>query len=69
MTTHNWSLTESCIDKNWKLEYWNEKEWYYTKNNAKDTNYFTKFFTNYWYGEWLLVNENVILMMSLYENQ
>ena len=24
---HNWGLTESCIDKNWKLENWNEKKW------------------------------------------
>ena len=38
-------------------------------NNAKNTNYFTKFFTNYWCGEWLLVNKKVILMMSLDENQ
>ena len=26
-------------------------------NNARDTNYFTKFFANYWCDEWLLVNE------------
>ena len=35
------------------------------KNNARDT----IFFTNCWYGEWLLVNENVILMMGLDKNQ
>ena len=39
------------------------------KNNTRNTNYFTKNFTNYWYDEWLLVNENVILMMGLDENQ
>ena len=38
-------------------------------NNAKDTNYFTNFFTNCWYDEWLLVNEKVILMVGLDENQ
>ena len=36
-----------------------------SKNNARDTNSFT----NYWIGKWLLVNEKVILMMSLDENQ
>ena len=39
------------------------------KNNVRDTNDFTKFFTNGWYDEWLLVNEKVILMVSLDENQ
>ena len=39
------------------------------KNNARNTNFFTKNFTNCWYGEWLLVNEKVILMTSLDENQ
>ena len=34
-------------------------------NNVRDTN----FFTNKWCGEWLLVNEKVILKMSLDENQ
>ena len=34
-------------------------------NDARDTNYFTKYFTNCWYGEWLLVNEKVILIVSL----
>ena len=38
-------------------------------NNVKDTNYFTKNCTNHWCGEWLLVNENVILMVGLNENQ
>ena len=28
------------------------------KNNARNTNYFTKFFTNCCYGERLLVNKN-----------
>ena len=38
-------------------------------NNARDTNYFTKKFTKCLYGKWLLVNENVILMVTLNENQ
>ena len=38
-------------------------------NNAIDTNYFTNFFINYWWGEWLLVDEKVILIMGLDENQ
>ena len=38
-------------------------------NNAKDTNYFTKYFTNCWCDEWLLVNEKVILIVDLDENQ
>ena len=37
-------------------------------NKTKDTNYFIKNFTNYWYGEWLLVNKKVILMTGLDEN-
>ena len=40
-----------------------------SKNNARDTNSFTKFFTNDWRGEWLLVNEKVILVVGLNENQ
>ena len=38
-------------------------------NNARDTNYFRKIFTNYRCGEWLLVNEKVILMVDIDENQ
>ena len=38
------------------------------KNNFRDTNYFTKKFTNYWCGKWLLVNKRVILMVGLDEN-
>ena len=34
-------------------------------NNTRDTNYYIKFFTKYWCGKWLLVNENVILMVGL----
>ena len=34
------------------------------KKNARDTNYFTKKFTNCWCGKWLLVNEKVILMVG-----
>ena len=44
-------------------------DWFKNINNPKDTNYFTKNFTNCWCGEWLLVNEKVILMVSLNENQ
>ena len=25
ITATNWVVTESCIDKNWKLEDWNDK--------------------------------------------
>ena len=25
ITATNWVVTESCIDKNWKLENWNDK--------------------------------------------
>ena len=38
------------------------------KNNAKDTNYFTKKFTNCWCDEWFLINEKVIIMVDLNEN-
>ena len=38
--------------------------WKNYKNNARDTNYFTKCLC----GEWLLVNENMILIVSLNEN-
>ena len=37
-------------------------------NNAKNTNFFTKFFINYWCGKWLLVNKKVILIVGLNEN-
>ena len=30
---------------------------------------FYKIFTNCWYGEWLLVNRKVKIMVSLNENQ
>ena len=39
------------------------------KNNTRDTNNFTQNFTKCLCGEWLLVNENVILTVSLNENQ
>ena len=38
-------------------------------NNTKDTNFFTKKFTNCWCGELLVVNEKVMLMMGQDENQ
>ena len=38
---------------------------YNWKNNVRDT----KNFTNCWYGEWLLVNEKMILIVGLDENQ
>ena len=38
-------------------------------NNTRDTNYFTKKkITSCWCGDWLLVNEKVILMVGLKEN-
>ena len=44
--------------------------WLYSeKNNTRNTNYFTNFFTNFWCGEWLLVNEKLILVVDLDENQ
>ena len=45
---------------------WHERN---GKNNIRDTNYFTQKFTECLCGEWLLVNENMILMVSLNENQ
>ena len=50
----------------WKSDINGGPRW---KNNTRDTNYFTKKFTNYWYGKWLLVNEKVILMVGLDKNQ
>ena len=38
---------------------------YLKNNNFRDTNYFTKKFTNCWYGKWLLINEKMILMVGL----
>ena len=38
------------------------------KKNTRDTIFFTKFFTNYWCDEELLVNEKMILMVGLDEN-
>ena len=32
---------------------------------CRDINFFTTNFTNYWWGEWLLVNKKVILMADL----
>ena len=34
------------------MEYLFIKNDYLVMNNARDTNYFTNFFTNCWYGEW-----------------
>ena len=55
---------------------YNKKEkyiecWYvlFSYNNARDINFFTKFFTNCWCGEWLLVNKKVILMVGPDKNQ
>ena len=42
---------------------------YSLKSNARDTDFFIKKFANYWFGEWLLVNEKVMLMVGLDENQ
>ena len=37
-------------------------------NNVRHIGYFIIFFINYWRGEWLLVNEKVILMVDLDKN-
>ena len=37
-------------------------------NNIRDTNFFIINFTNCWCGEWLLINEKVMLMVGLDEN-
>ena len=39
----------------------------FTKSNARDINFFLKFFTNCWCDEWLLINEKVMLMIDLNE--
>ena len=54
---------------NWYYDKFFWEEDIMIKNNARDTNYFTKFFTNCWCGEWLLVNEKWILMVGLNKNQ
>ena len=38
-------------------------------SNASDTNFFKKSFTYCWYGEWLLVNKKMILMVDLKTNK
>ena len=35
---------------------------------VRNSNFFINFFTNYWYSEWLLVNEKVMLMVDLDKN-
>ena len=57
----------SKVPKNYSETTWALASIYYL-NNARDTNYFTKKFTNCWCGQWLLVNEKVILIMGLDEN-
>ena len=39
------------------------------KSNIKDTNFFTKKFTNCCCDTWLLINEKVILTVGLDKNQ
>ena len=39
------------------------------KENARDTNFFTKFFTNCWCVEWLLINKIVMLLVGPDENK
>jgi len=50
----------------WKINVNSGLKW---KNNARDTNFFTKNFTKCWCSEWLLVNEKMMLMVGLDENQ
>ena len=51
------------------LTKFHELFWQKVYNNASDTNYFIKKFTNCWCDKWLLVNEKVILMVGLDENK
>ena len=61
----------SSIIKRW-LKLYQSNSLYITlackMNNARDTNYFTIFFTNNWCGKWLLINEKVIIIIVLDEN-
>ena len=52
----DWS--ENMEDKKWKRENMRDL------SNARDAS----FFINYWCDEWLLINENVILVVGLEEN-
>ena len=38
-------------------------------SNASDTIFFKKKFTNWWYGEWLLVNKKMMLVVDLKTNK
>ena len=38
-------------------------------NTVRDVNFFTKKLTNCWCDEWLLVNENVILILMKTNNE
>ena len=40
-----------------------------SNNNARGIIFFTKYFINYWCGEWLLINEKIILIVGLDENR
>ena len=66
-----WRWSKLARDQSLRLD--QLRCWIECSNNiriiARDTNYFTKNFTNYWCGKWLLINEKVILMLSLNENQ
>ena len=68
-------LRESLLKNNWysmkkkKLELLTidtlSSIYFVNMNNIRDTNYFTKKLINYWYDDWLLINEKVILMIGL----
>ena len=45
------------------------KNLFFFFNNARNTKYFIKIFTNCWCDEWLLENKKVILIVGLYEKQ
>ena len=58
-STHIIIYTNNIITKNnayLKITYTHTHN---IKNNARNTNYFSKCFTNCWCGEWLLVNEKM----------
>ena len=59
-STHIIIYTNNIITKNNAYnQYYIHSYTYNIKNNARDTNYFSKYFTNCWCGEWLLVNEKM----------
>ena len=60
--THIIIYTNNIITKNnAHNQYYIHSYTYNIKNNARDrdTNYFSKFLSNCWCGEWLIVNEKM----------